>query len=321
MPPHTTIETTPFKLTAGSRLRGIAPRRILGTVAAYVLGGVLLFAAYAKAVDPQGFAASLRELPVPASIAYPCALAIIAFEAALGATLLSGSRHAFVLVVTNAVFFLFVGIVASQLIRPDGAIACGCFGHILERTPRQALYEDVGFVALSALAWMGRTARSNVLHWWPGAAATAAGVALALCAPWLPLDDQATALAPGVTIQETHLDAALPELRAGRHLVLLLDRGDPATRQGIAHLNEHLKLPHGGTTVWVVADDDPELAAEFLWSAGPAFDVRGVPPRILRRLYRTLPRSALIDGGRVVQTWSGFPPDATLDALARGELR
>jgi hypothetical protein len=321
MPPHSTIETASLKLADGSRLRRIATLRIVGAVAAYVLGGVLVLAAYAKAIDPQGFAASLRDLPVSAAIAYPFALSIIAFESALAAALLSGSRHPLVLIVTNAVFLIFVGIVASQLIRPDGAITCGCFGHLLERTPRQALYEDVGFAALSGLAWLGRSTRSDVLRWWPSAIGAATSVALAVCAPWLPLDDQATALAPGVTIQETHLDAVLPELRAGRHLVLLLDRADPATRQRIAHLNERLKLPHGGTTVWGVADDDPELAAEFLWSAGPAFEVRGVPPRMLRRLYRTLPRSALIDGGTVVRTWIGFPPDATLDALARGDLR
>jgi hypothetical protein len=123
-----------------------------------------------------------------------------------------------------------------------------------------------------------------------------------------------------VTVEATHLDEIVPELRAGRHLVLLLDRADPATRTRIAHLNERLGLPGGATPVWGFADDDPELSAAFLWSAGPAFEVRGVPPRMLRRLYRTLPRSALVDGGRVVATWSGFPSDATLEALARGEL-
>src|SRR5690242_8180123 len=147
--PHMTIETTSLELTDRSRPRAIPTLRILGTLAAYVLGGVLVLAAYAKAIDPQGFAATLRDLPVPAGVAYPSALAIIAFEAALGAALLSGSRHAFALVVTNAIFVVFVGIVAWQLGRPDGAAACGCFGHLLERTPRQALYEDVGFAALS----------------------------------------------------------------------------------------------------------------------------------------------------------------------------
>jgi methylamine utilization protein MauE len=291
-----------------------------GALAAYLLGAVLLLAAYAKAIDPHGFAVRLRDLPVLSAAAYPGALVVIAFEAGLGAALLGGSRHPLLLLLTNGTFLVFVGIVAWQLVRPDGAAACGCFGQLLERTPRQALYEDVGFAALSGLAWLGRTARSDVLRWGPSVLGAGAGVALALCAPWLPLDDQATALAPGATVESTKLDGIVPELRAGRHLVLLLDRADPTTRTRIPHLNERLKLPRGGTAVWGVADDDPELAAAFLWSAGPAFEVRSVPSRMLRRLYRTLPRSALFDGGHVVATWSGFPSDATLDALARGEL-
>ena len=52
----------------------------------------------------------------------------------------------------------------------------------------------------------------------------------------------------------------------------------------------------------------------------PAFEVHGAPPRMLRRLYRALPRSALFDGGRVIVTWTGFPSDAALDTLARGDL-
>jgi hypothetical protein len=295
-------------------------KQMVGVVAGYLLGGVLLLAAYAKAIDPHGFAGRLRDLPVFAAIAYPGALVVIAFESGLGAALLGGSRHPFVLLLTTATFLLFVGVVAWQLGRPNAATVCGCFGHLLERTPRQALYEDVGFVALSGLAWLARTAPSGMLRWAPSAVGATTGVVIALCAPWLPLDDQATVLAPGATLEATQLDAIFPELRTGRHLVLLLDRADPTTRQRIAHLNEHLKLPHGATTVWGVADDDPELATEFLWVAGPAFEVRSAPPRMLRELYRTLPRSALIDGGRVVRTWTGFPPDATLDALARGEL-
>jgi len=295
--------------------------RVLGQTSARLLGAVLLLAAYAKAIDPAGFAVRLYEmLPVPAAAAYACGLAVVAFEAGLGAALLAGARHRRVLLLTSATFLVFVGIVAWQLVRPGEAASCGCFGQLLERTPWHALYEDVGFAALSGLAWVGGTAPPAVQRWGPGVLGAGAGVVLALCAPWLPLDDHATALAPGVTVAATRLDEIVPELRTGRHLVLLLDRADPATRARIVPLNERLKLPGGPTPVWGVADDDRALATEFLWSAGPAFEVRSAPPRMLRRLYRALPRSALIDGGHVVATWSGFPSDATLDVLARGEL-
>ena len=292
---------------------------IPGAVAGYLLGAVLLLAAYAKAVDPHGFAAQLHDMSVPANLAYPGALAVVAAEAGLGAALLGGSRHTLVLLVSTATFVMFVGIVAWQLAHPDETGACGCFGQLFERTPLQALYEDVAFVALSGVAWLGRP-RPGALPWGRSLLGAGAGLVLALCAPLLPLDDHATALAPGATVEATQLDQIVPELRAGRHLVLLLDRADPATRARIADLNERLKLPRGAIPVVGIADDDPELAAAFLWTAGPAFEVHGAPPRMLRRLYRTLPRSALFDGGRVIATWTGFPSDAVLDTLARGDL-
>jgi hypothetical protein len=305
--------------SAGSR--GFPKLGALGPVAARLLGVVLLVAAYAKALDARGAAARLRDLlPVPAGLAYPAALAVIAFEAGLGAALLAAPRNRRILVVGSATFLGFVAVVAWQLVRPEGAAACGCFGQLLERTPRQAFYEDLGLAGLSGLAWLGDPAPPGARRPWAGVLGACAGVAFALTAPWLPLDDHATALAPGVAIEATQLDRLIPELRTGRHLVLLLDRADPTTRARIPHLNARLGLPRSGTPVWGVADDDPDLATAFLWSAGPAFEVRGAPPQMLRRLYRTLPRSALVDGGRVVATWSGFPPDAALDALARGEL-
>jgi hypothetical protein len=294
---------------------------VFGRTCARLLGAVLLLASYAKAVDPQDFVASLREMvPVPATLAFAFGLAVIGYEAGLGTALLGGSRRRGVLVLATATFLIFVGAVAWQLVRPGEAASCGCFGRLLERTPAQALYEDVAFVILSGCAWLGGAAPTAALRPWPVVLVAGTAVALALCAPWLPLDDHVTALAPGVTVAATHLDEVVPELRTGRHLVLLLDRADPATSARIVDLNERLKLPGGPTSVWGVADDDSRLAVAFLWSAGPAFQVRSAPPRMLRRLYRTLPRSALIDGGHVVATWSGFPSDATLDSLSRGEL-
>ena len=51
----------------------------------------------------------------------------------------------------------------------------------------------------------------------------------------------------------------------------------------------------------------------FRFGKGPSFELRETPPALLRPLYRTLPRSFLVRGGRVVETWSGLPP---LDELA-----
>jgi hypothetical protein len=295
----------------------------LGRLAAIVLGVVLLIAAYAKALDPQLFALQLSDLlPVPASLALALAILIIGYEAGLGAALVCGWRHRLVLAATTATFVSFVGVVVWHLFQPSEPVGgCGCFGQLVERTPLQALYEDLAFVALSGVAWLGATATSHAPRWGWTLLSASGGMVLAACAPWLPLDDYATALGPGVSVSATRLDAIVPELRTGRHFVLLLDRADPATRSGIGALNTALHLPGGATPVWGIADDDPALAVEFMWAAGPAFEVRGAPPTVLRRLYRTLPRSALVDAGKVVRTWSGLPSDAELAMLARGDIR
>lgn len=293
----------------------------LGRLAAIVLGVVLLVAAYAKALDPRLFASQLSDLlPLDASLALPLAIAIVGYEAGLGAALVRGWRHPLVLTATTATFVVFVGVVAWHLMQPNEPVGgCGCFGQLVERTPLQALYEDLAFLALSGLAWLGATA-SHTSRWRWTLLSAGGAMALAVCAPWLPLDDYATALKPGASVSATKLDAVVPELRTGRHLVLLLDRADSATRSHIATLNTALHLPGGATPVWGVAADDPALALEFVWAAGPAFEVRGAPPTVLRRLYRTLPRSALVDGGTVVRTWSGLPPDDELARLARGDV-
>jgi hypothetical protein len=211
--------------------------------------------------------------------------------------------------------------VAWQMVVPsESGASCGCFGMLLERTPAQALIEDVVLLGLSGVAWIGRT--TLVTRWRAAMAAVAAvaAVSLAVAAPRLPFDDHATALATGASLEATGLDQAIPELTSGRHLVLLIDRTDPRTVAAIGPLNEGLGLPGGKTQVWGLAVEDREAAAAFLWSAGPAFEVRSASPAMLRRLYRTLPRSALVDDGRVVATWNGFPPPSAQAALSRGDL-
>lgn len=293
----------------------------LGSLAARLLGVVLLIAAYAKAIDPQRFADELAVLlPLPGVPFFAVAVAVVAFEAGLGMALLLGWRHRLVLLVTNATMLVFLAVVTWQMLNPDAAgTSCGCFGQLVERTPQEAFVEDLVFLALSALAWLGRTARAVASRLVPTLVVAVAAGAFAVAAPSLPLDDRATALAPGVAIADTRLAGVVPELASGRHLVLLFDRADPATRAAIAPLNARLQLPGGPITVWGVAPDDPEQTMAFIWAAGPAFTVRSMAPTMLRSLYRTLPRSALVDDGRVVATWNGFPPDPVLDALARGE--
>src|SRR2546427_12302800 len=92
-----------------------------GVVAACLLGAVLLLAAYAKAIDPHGFAVRLGDVvPVPDAIAYPGALVIVAFEAGLRPALLCGSPPPPPLLLPTPTFPAVVGLRAGQPVPPAG---------------------------------------------------------------------------------------------------------------------------------------------------------------------------------------------------------
>jgi hypothetical protein len=293
---------------------------VIGALAARLLGLVLVVAAFGKGLDPAGFAADIAALGIlPARLAPLAAVAGIAGEAGLGAALLAGLRRPAVLVATNLTFAVFLAVVTREYLWPSAAGgSCGCFGALAERTPGQAVVEDVVFLGLSGLAWLGRP-RAAGRGITVGVAGLAIGAGFAIISPFLPLDDVATKLVPGARIADGGVGKVAPELGKGRHLVLLLDRKDETTRQAMRRVNEHLALAGGAVDVVGLAAEDRALEAEFLWTAGPAFTVHGVPAPLLRTLARRLPRAALVEDGVVARVWNEIPGDAALDRLARGD--
>ncbi len=296
--------------------------RMIGTLAGILLGLVLLASAWTKGVDPAGFAEQIVRLGLlPPGLATWGGILVIGLEAALGLALVAGLRRPPILVAVTLMMAGFVAITAWEFVHPlEDYSSCGCFGNLVQRTPGQALAEDIGFLVLAGLSWLGRPTRPARLRWALVPAGFAAGVALALLAPSLPLDDLATRLRPGTTVASLRLDEIIPELQEGTHLVLLLDRADETTRAEIPRVNEHLALVGGPVDVFGLAEENEELEVEFLWTAGPAFDVRGAPWSLLKPLYRKLPRSFLVRDGVVVRVWNGIPPDEDLDRLASGKV-
>jgi hypothetical protein len=141
---------------------------------------------------------------------------------------------------------------------------------------------------------------------------------LAYAAPELPLDDLATRLSPGVAVRDLCagaegsaerlcLDALMPELESGEHLVVLSDLTEAPFLDGVDRLHEYTL---GGVVppVWVLSAATPEALHTFSWQWGPAFDVRLAPEGLVRPLHRRLPRSFRVEGGVVSETWPGLPP-------------
>jgi hypothetical protein len=310
--------------------RSFSWQALLGTLGGVVLGGVLLFAAWAKILDPSAFADQIRleglDFLLPAAAVAAIALAL---EIGLGGALLLGIRRLWVLIPTAllVVFFLWLTgrnyWLTEQGLR-SASESCGCFGNLVQRSPAEAFWQDLLLlVPPLLLAFLGR--RWLASRWlWPRVALVALMTVVGLWVAWksdeLPLDNLATRLRPEAKIEELCtggeekicLDLVVPELLEGRHLVILADLEGEAFTAAIEDLNAYV-LDATGPTLWVLSSAEADEQRRFFWQWGPAFEIRETPEPLMQPLYRQLPRSFTVQDGEVLETFSGLPP---LDRLA-----
>jgi uncharacterized membrane protein YphA (DoxX/SURF4 family) len=308
----------------------------IGTLAGAFLGGVLLFAVWAKVIDPAAFAEQIRveglDFALPAQAV---ALIALALEAGLGLALLLGLRRTWVLVPTALLVAFFLALTGrAWWLDAHGlreAASCGCFGNLVQRTPAEAFWQDLLLlVPPLLLAFLGRdrsAPRFPPVRTAAAAFGALAAAAFAWKAPELPLDDLATRLRAGVEVgslcagtgdERVCLDSMVPELREGRHLVVIADLESPGLTGAVDALNSYAGTA-GNPTLWVLAAGTPEQHRAFFWRWGPAFQVRETPAELLRPLYRRLPRAFVVKDGRVIRTFAGMPPIAAnpTDSLER----
>jgi hypothetical protein len=302
--------------------RRLSLKGLLGLVGGAFLGGVLLLAAWTKAIHPAGFVELIESEGLAFLIsARSVAFVALALEAGLGAALVLGVRRLFVLVPTALLvgFFLFLTgrnyyLWANGLAEP--VVGCGCFGNLVERTPAQAFWQDLALMVpallLSFLAF--RSPRFPAVRTVVAALVAVGAVVLAWRAPGLPLDDLATRLKPGVRIEEVCsgrdaericLSTVRPQLLTGEHLVVIAELTDERWSQWIDPLNQEAL---GGRSVAVLSWATPEQHSAFFWQWGPSFEIVEAPEPMLAPLYRTLPRSFAVRDGEVVATYNGLPP-------------
>jgi uncharacterized membrane protein YphA (DoxX/SURF4 family) len=292
-----------------------------------VLGLVLLIAAWGKALDPVTFTEQITreglDFALPAQL---MAWLVVVGEVVLGFALLLGLRTKPVLFSTGFLIVIFLFLTSRAYWRwahgiDIGGSECGCFGNLVSRTPAQAFWQDLFLlvpsfslcflteVKLRSARFMGR--------WGLIALAGVVAGGFTFVAPDLPIDDLATRLSPGVAVDEicagstsnagerVCLDLLVPELASGRHIVIIDSLDSEELRAAIDELN--VLATGGGEQLWLITSAADEERRLFFWEWGPLFEIREVPEAVLRPLYRTLPRSFLVDGGVVIDTWSGMP--------------
>ncbi len=305
----------------GSEPRGFGPRS-LGALGGFVLGAVLLVAAWAKALDIAAFSQQIANEGLTLGLgAGLVAFMALALEVGLGVLLLSGVRRPWVLWPSTALVALFLFLTGRSYWRfaqgEEVALDCGCFGNLVSRTPAEAFWQDLLLLVPALLLAFIAVPRGAFPRWRTVSAGIAAlaVVVFAYLAPDLPLDDLATRLKPDVQLSELCVgedDAAVcltdvaPELTEGEHWVVLVDLAE-SPETWVDPLNELTLAGHGAPPL-VLTAASPEALGEFRWTWGPTFELRETPEPLLRPLYRTLPRSFLSRDGVVVLTSPGLPP-------------
>jgi uncharacterized membrane protein YphA (DoxX/SURF4 family) len=297
----------------------------VGTFGGAFLGCVLLFAVWAKMIDPAAFAEQIQAEGLDGVLpARTVALVALALEAGLGLALLLGLRRLWVLVPATLLVALFLFLTGRAWWLDsrgllENASSCGCFGNLVERTPEQAFWQDLFLlVPPLALAFLGRERRMRrfpPLHTAVVVFGTVAVLVFAWMAPGLPLDDLATRLRPGVAVDglcagrgdsRVCLDSFAPELEEGNHLVVMADLDNPELTGAMDALNAYAGKPDNAPLL-VLSPATAEEQRAFFWQWGPAFEIREAPAELLRPLYRSLPRSFLVEDGRVTRTFPGLP--------------
>ena len=301
---------------------------VVGVVAAFLLGVVLLVAAWTKAIDPLAFADEIARYGLDFLLpAWPMAILAVGLEIGLGLALVLGLRRWWILWPTGALIVLFLTLTgrtywlwANGLLGDEAS--CGCFGNLVQRTPAEAFWQDLlMLVPLWLLAWLGR--RTDRETGFPAKRTVVVAVTILASmlftwqAPALPLDDLATRLSPGVGLEEfcagsgddadsICLDVLLPALTMGEHWVVVSELDNETFVAGIEGLNA-LAADPAGARLTVLSADPAESHQAFFWQHGPAFDVREVPLPLIRPLYRVTPRSIRLDDGIVTLTVAGLP--------------
>jgi hypothetical protein len=298
----------------------------VGTAAGVLLGAVFLLAVWGKALDPSAFAEQIRLEGLDFLFsAQSVALIALALEAGLGLALLLGVRRMWVLVPTALLVVFFLSLTGrawyldAHGLRTEAA-GCGCFGNLVQRSPAEAFWQDLLLmVPPLGFAFLGRDRRSRRFPPLRTAAVTLGALAVAVFtwkAPELPLDDLATRLRPGTTVDRICVDqgedplclsTVAADLTKGEHLVVIADLADPSFHQAVGALNDTAGDPEG-PRVWVLSASPPEQVFQFRWTQGPIFQVVEAPAALLRPLYRRLPRAFRVKDGQVTQTWAGLPP-------------
>jgi putative oxidoreductase len=125
-------------------------KNALVTVSRLLVGSVLLYAGFMKAVGPAAeFAAMLEAYKLfPAAVLSPLSVALPYIEMWAGLYVLTGFYTRYAALAASLLFTGFIVSITSTLVRGIDLASCGCFG-AESLSPRHMLIFDAGLLALA----------------------------------------------------------------------------------------------------------------------------------------------------------------------------
>ncbi len=323
-------------MKAELKIQRISWRVTIGRTAQIIIGMVFLTAGLIKAWEPALFfwnVASYADL-LANFLTYPwkqffihwqplvyASLLVIPLEVALGTALVCNWRPRQILAIAMALMLTFVILMASAW-NAGGTDSCGCFGDLVERSPGQAVIEDLILLGILILGWLAISERPHRKHS-RIIVLIAVIIALSLGGTRLALQSERlrdSDLLPGVRLTGVHPLGMTVNLMKGNLLLELISPACNHCGASISLMNDYLtQLP----SLQIVAltstpQDTPELRYFRDWWH-PHFPIGTISMSEFLRLTHghSTPRLALIHNGVIQNTWEydSFPNPAQLSML------
>ena len=281
---------------------------------AIAVGLILLVAGLVKAVDMELFIRQIRDYGIITErvVLVASAWGLIVLECGLGVALLVLYRPKALLPLTALLFLIFTG-VTSWAWLTEATQECGCYGAWLRHTPRQAVIENLILLAATVLAWIGcrhRQIPQTRTRAWAVTIACLIGLAMpvAFGFPTSGIGQSASKPPQFDPIRVHGLGDV--DLNTGRYLIVLMGTDCLHCQEAIPELNTLSETPDLPMLIALCTSKEADCI-EFTEQFLPVFPIGHVSDDLFWRLLSdgTMPRTILLEDGRIKQVWDQTPPD------------
>ncbi len=296
----------------------LLPAKILGVLGGLFLGGMLLLAGFLKSSDPGLFIMQIRGYEILPQFSALWAHLVIWAEMILAVFLILRLAPRPALLGTIALMVFFIGVTAWSWAQGN-TDACGCFGRVGGRHPRDVIIEDLVYIAIAAFSyWTAPWVSKSRIRWRVGLVALPVLAAGPWILPRMPIDSIITPLKPGVSLQTLAADDLRVPIDRGTVFLVFLADDCPRCEAALPTVFDLARTPGAPRVNGLFAGSRVESRAWVLKHV-PPFAVAHSPEKAMRQYYRSLPVFVLARDGVIEALWYREAPsvEVVMEAAAR----